>query len=255
MRIATGCLIAAMAITWGRPAMADDGYTAGLQAFAQEQYEDAIRHFQGALDRRPGYAAYAYHLAMSYLRNGQKENAVETFFQVVDADSADQELREKAWVNLLRAKVDLTLYSEVEKDGSRAAAALPGSAEILNQIGRARLNNNDFSGAVDMFVKATRLDTSSWTIYNNLGLAYLKHSNLKGAMHAFERAAELNGRLPFIFNNLGVTYERLQEYDKAIVAFEKALALDPNYKKARMSAKRVRKLRARETGGKSYVIE
>jgi len=231
-----------------------DPYSDGMAAFASEDYETAIANFQSALARRPGFAAYNYMLAMSYLRSGRSDSAIATFRKVVTAKKLTDVLKEKAYVNLLRTLVDNAGIAEVETTGKAAATAIPESAEVRNQIGRARLNAGKFSAAVDILVKATRLDSNSWTIYNNLGLAYLKLGNLKGAMHAFERAASLNSRLPFVYNNLGVTYEGLHRYADAEKAYRKALALDSGYAKAVQSLKRVKKMSAREQTD-TYVIK
>lgn len=236
------------------PGRAADPYTLGLEAFSSERYEAAIRHFQDALERRSDFPPYNYHLAMSYLRNGQRSQAVEAFEAVIRHPDAARDLREKASVNLMRTLVDAERYEEVERLLEREELQVPSTADVLNQLGRARLNRGDYEGAIRVLTKATQQDTASWTIYNNLGLAYLNAGNLKGAKIAFERAAELSSRLPFIYNNLGHVHESLGNYDAAAGAFQKALAIDPNYKKARIALKRVKRLRARENT-KSYVLE
>lgn len=247
--------LAVLALSSALPVAAeDDPYTLGMRAFAQERWPQAVSQFQAALERRPDFPPYNYMLAMSYLRNGDRDAAITTFRAVVVHPDADDDLVEKAYVNLLRTLVDAGRYEEVEAEGAQARARIPQSAEILHQIGRARLNVGNYDAAVAILTEATQYDSSSWTIFNTLGLAYLNNGNFKGARHAFERAVELNGRLPLVYNNLGVTYEKLGQYDAAMAAFNRALEVDPAYSKARSSLNRVKRLRAR-SDKKTYIVE
>ncbi|RMF17567.1 MAG: tetratricopeptide repeat protein [Candidatus Dadabacteria bacterium] len=224
-------------------APASDPYTQGMEAFAAGRYDRAAQRFQAALEKRPDFAPYHYMLAMSLLRQGRYVDAV-THFEAVLRSKADEELRGKAWVNMLRALIELKDYDEVERVARRALEDLPNQAEVFNQLGRARLNRGDYTGAIDVLSRATQLAPNDWSIYNNLGLAYLNAGNLKGALRAFERAAQLNGRQAFVQNNLGVTYERLHRYADAQRAYQRALDIDPGYAKARQSIQRVRRLSA-----------
>ena len=224
-------------------APADDPYTLGMDAFAAGKYDRAAEQFRAALQKRPDFAPYHYMLAMSLLRQGRQVDAV-THFEAVLRGNADDELRAKAWVNMLRALIELKDYDEVERVARRALEDLPEQAEVFNQLGRARLNRGDYAGAIDVLSRATQLAPNDWSIYNNLGLAYLNAGNLKGALRAFERAARLNRRQAFVQNNLGVTYERLHRYTDAQRAYQRALDIDPGYAKARQSIQRVRRMSA-----------
>jgi len=246
--------VATMVVATPWAALAQSGYTAGMRAFANGRYTEAASHFETALEQRPDFSPYLYHLGMSYQRGDQPDQAVATFQRLVELPDVDKALREKAYVNMMRVLVDLDRQDAVEAAYQQAEAQLSERAPILNQLGRARLNHGAYAKAVSALVRATQLDSGSWTIYNNLGLAYLNQGNLKAARLAFERAAELGPELAFVFNNLGVTYERLQRYEDAARAFRRALAIDPAYAKAKTSLKRVQRLNAREKRP-SYTVE
>lgn len=251
-----GVFVAAWIAIVGVPQSAlgsDDPYQDGMRAFAAERYTEAIRHFEMALSRRPNHIGYAYMLAMSLSRGGKAAASV-PHFETVIRISKDEDLVAKAYINMLRTLVDVEDYARAESYATSAFEKLPPNSEVLNQLGRARLNSGNYDGAIKVLSEATQLDTGNWTIYNNLGLAYLHSGNLKGAQLAFERAAQLNDKQVFVFNNLGMVYERLHLYDKAANAFQKALALDPHYSKAQLAIRRLQKLKA-GSSQQNYTIE
>ena len=63
----------------------------GVAAYADERYEDAVRHFQEAVQRRPDVAAYCVNLAVAYGELGKLTEARQWYERALELDPEDSE--------------------------------------------------------------------------------------------------------------------------------------------------------------------
>lgn len=66
------------------PKMAQEYYTAGMEAFQHELYEEAIENFSKSVEADVENGEALYNLAHSYRKNNQPEKAVETYRKVIE---------------------------------------------------------------------------------------------------------------------------------------------------------------------------
>ncbi len=94
-------------------------------------------------------------------------------------------------------------------------------------LGSIYLDQEEYSGAAEVFQKITVLDPTNDTAFNNLGLAYMKTRKYDLAVTAYEHATALCGKVAHRYINLALAAEKNLDTKKQIAALEKAVSLEP----------------------------
>lgn len=109
----------------------------------------------------------------------------------------------------------------------RASALRPGSTEIENELGRARLDAGDVHGALAAFEAVIRVDPNLASAHFNAGLAYTALDRYDRAVASFERATALDGSSAESWSALGALRLLTGDLDEALRVLRRAVALDP----------------------------
>ena len=112
--------------------------------------------------------------------------------------------------------------------GATAAAAEPGPADMLNNMGVAleRLERRD--EAVSMIRAASLIRPDSPAIQDNLGNALLGTARAEEAEACHRRALALGAKGAETWSNLGNSLHRQGRLDEADVAYRRAIQINPN---------------------------
>jgi curved DNA-binding protein CbpA len=107
------------------------------------------------------------------------------------------------------------------------------SAEFCYQQGKARLEQKDYYGSVQLLREAVRLDSSKAPYHFHLGLALMRNPRTRreGEQHLL-RAAELDPFSAGIRLRLGLIYKEAGLAKKAEMYFREALKIDPENRAA-----------------------
>jgi Flp pilus assembly protein TadD len=105
----------------------------------------------------------------------------------------------------------------------RNADAFSALAELYQKEGRA-------SEVEPTIQKAISLAPTAWAYMNQLGSYYLSVGNYSGAVEQYQEAARLDPQNARALNQLGLTYRRQGRLDEAKVAFETSLAIESAFK-------------------------
>jgi tol-pal system protein YbgF len=92
-------------------------------------------------------------------------------------------------------------------------------ARKLNNKGLLALSNGDYSGAVQLFLDANKLDESDAEILANLGLAYTKQNKLDVAEKSFENALLIYPGMSNAWFHLGNVFALKNDESKAIACY------------------------------------
>lgn len=106
--------------------------------------------------------------------------------------------------------------------------AVPGSPELLSQLGQALVEAGYFEDGIRTLRQAAQLQATDPDVWNYLGFAYWRTDRFQPALEAFQRALRLTDADPLIYNNLGNLYLSMKRYADAEQTFRKALQLDPH---------------------------
>ncbi len=161
----------------------------GIMNTASGNYEQAINHFQRALDIDPKYNPAFRGLAKAYDSQGKSEKAVHTFKQAI-------KLKPEYW-------------------------------QGYKDLGIHYLNKGNYKSAINQLQKAVALLPKSSTAYSNLGAAYYYNENIDKARQMFEKSLALD-KNPSAASNLATIYYYEENYDQAANMYEIALDALPD---------------------------
>jgi len=212
-------------------------YLKGLHAWnrlSPHASREAIRHFEGALERDPDFAlahtgiakAYTHLAALGKMRGDDvEERAQRSARRAVELDPQNAE----AVVTLGLGK----LFYDWDIEGAialadRAIEMNPGSAEIRHLASYALAAAGHRERWVAECEVAETLDPLSPIMAHTLGRAYLVSGRFAHAVRSFERAMELNPNFRTAREGLAWAYTMMGEHDKAIGQLELYRAAIPD---------------------------
>ncbi|MHB8481337.1 MAG: tetratricopeptide repeat protein [Nitrospiria bacterium] len=112
---------------------------------------------------------------------------------------------------------------------SDTALKAPNKSRVINNLGKAYLEEEQWERAKSKFAEAIRLNPKNQEALNNLGNAYQRDGNYAAAIKYYQDVLELNPNNPLGHNDLGVAYQALGKSDLALREFREAVRLDPDY--------------------------
>lgn len=202
-----------------------DIYYAGILAYTQFKYEDAIELFKQVLSKEDSLTQNAaYHLGRCYIEVKNKIEALNNF-AIASSSNLDLSIQEDAMFNY--AKLSFDLHSDISKFKNYLETYSPSEQkfnEIQNYIANSYIVNQDFKSAIDVLTAIKNPSTKE--IVNLQKAAFLRGMQLinLGAYRSAIPVLELslsNG----LFNNnlynvtrfwLAEAYYRNNQFKKSV---------------------------------------
>ncbi|WP_109486220.1 tetratricopeptide repeat protein [Occallatibacter savannae] len=174
-------------------------------------YDDAIAHFQSALQANPNSDEVKFNLANAYFEERKYAQAMETAQQVSEAGKKDD-----AYLTLMG-----DIYAHLG-DNANAAAIFndaisrnPDNDQNYLSLALVNLRSNDAAAAQKVLAKGQTRIPHSGKISWGLGLVAAMAGNADEAASRFEHAIELLPEWAGAYSTLGVLYFQIGEIDKA----------------------------------------
>ena len=154
--------------------------------------DEAIEHFQKALEIYPGYPESHNNLGVALLRKGQVDEAIVHF--------------------------------------QKALEIRPDQAEFHNGLGITLVQKGQVDEAIAHYQKAIQLKPDYADAHNNLGIALLRKGQPdEEAMIQFQKALKINPDYAEAHYNLSAAFGMRGRLDEAIEQCRKAIQLKPDY--------------------------
>ena len=177
-----------------KPAVALPRYTdpdrAGIAAFVDGRYHEAVTVFEQAVEDDRRDAESFSNLGQALVRLGRHEEAIGHFETALAIDSSRWAYR----VNL---------------------------ADAYDDVGR-------WDRAVAEYRAAAELAPREYVIHYDLGRALHEEGDDQAAVRAYRTAIALDPTEPSAYLSLGVSYETLESWDAALEGYERYLTLAPD---------------------------
>jgi tetratricopeptide (TPR) repeat protein len=184
---------------------------AGVLLAHYHLYDDAIQHFQAALQANPNSDEVTFDLANAYFRKRQYSQALETAGHVSEAGRKDD-----AYLTLLGDIYahlgDAAHASDIFRD---AIVRNPDNDQNYLSLALIDLRSNDIPAAQQTLAKGQARIPASGKIYWGLGLTSALQGNTDEAAKRFERAVDLLPEWSGGYSTLGVFYFEIGKIDKA----------------------------------------
>ena len=197
-------------------------------ALDKNDYEAAIPPLQKFIAEKPDVAFAHFQLAYAYTALKRPDDARQEYERSIALDPKMPEAQLNLGVLLL------------ERQPAAAVAALRRAVELLPSesrprylLGLAQERSGDFSGAVESFAGATRLDPKDLDSLTRLGQVLLRLGKSADAEGKFRAALELQPNSPEALQGLAQSLDQ-QKKPQAVDAYRNYLVAEPDDKAARL---------------------
>ena len=204
-------------------------YNIGDVLLQKGRVDEAIAHYQQALQLKPDYADAWYNLGNALFQKGKVDEAIARFQKALQLKPNDA----KTLNNLGNALLQKGQADEAMVCLQKALQINPAGAEAQNNLGNALLQKGRADEAMVHFQKALQIKPDNAEAQNNLGNALLQKGRADEAIAQYQLALQLKPDYAEAQNNIGYAFLKQGKLDEAIAQFHKALQIKPDYVAAR----------------------
>jgi tetratricopeptide (TPR) repeat protein len=197
----------------------------GDELFQKGKLDEAISHFQIALQIKPEFALARYDLANLLLREGRGDEAISDFQQVLQSNPRYAD----AYVNLGNALHQQGRLDEAIANYQKALQINPNEPLADHNLGTALLEEGKADEAFPHFQKALQMEPDDATAISDMGNYYLQAGQTDTAIQYFQKALQIQPAFPMASYNLGNAYIQDRQMDLAIRWWQKAVELQPDF--------------------------
>ena len=213
---------------------------------AENRLEEAVPHFQRAIQIRPRHAHAHYNLGRAYQRLGRTEAAVAPLREAARIEPAFA----AAHNDLANCYAALGRSQEALDHYRRALSARPDFPDAHYNLGSLLHRQGQLDQAISHYREALRLKPSYPDAHNNWGVALDALGRSAEAIEHYRQALALDPGNADAHNNLGVSLEAGGEGPQALAHYRHALRLNPSHADARANLTRLTaRLAQRSPGG------
>jgi tetratricopeptide (TPR) repeat protein len=190
--------------------------------------DEAILHFQKALEINPYDAIAHYNLGYALQQKGKTDEAIAQFQQALEINPNNA----AAHYNLGNALLQTGQVDAAIAHFQQAIQVNPDDADAYNNLGSALLQKGSVDEAITQCQLALKINPGIAQAHNNLGSALLQKGKVDEAITQFQQAIEINPGMPDAHYNLGIALLQKGNVDEAILHLQKAVEINPNYAEA-----------------------
>ena len=195
----------------------------GLALFNRGKIEEAVSHYERALQIDPTPPNSHYNLGLTYRALGRSEDALREFAACVRLNPRHY----PAYYEAGRLLRNLGRPADAEEQFRLALRQKPDVPQVYQELGLLAMDTGDWAKAKAAFSEAWRLDPASVAAVANLGAAEYHLGDLAGAAQHLEYAIHTNPSLAEAHVSLGQVRLGQGDATAARSEFETALAIDP----------------------------
>jgi tetratricopeptide (TPR) repeat protein len=206
-------------------------YNLGLALFDKGRVDEAIIHYQKALEISADYAEAHNNLGAALFRKGRVDEAITHYQKALEisADYAD------ARNNLGAALFDKGKVDEAIVHYQEALKLKPDFAEAHHNLGLAICQKGGVDAAIVQFQEALKLKPGFAEAHNNLAYALLQKGRVDEAMTHCQQAVQIRPDLAEAHNSLGTALFQKGRVDEAITQYQQTLQIKPDYADAQLN--------------------
>jgi tetratricopeptide (TPR) repeat protein len=200
-------------------------YERGMKMMEAIRLEDALRHFDKAVELWSGFIPARVAKANTLIMLERSDEGLAYIEQTV-AEFPDDFLALYAWGSLLLADGEPDIAVDAFE---RAAAVIPDEADFYLMLGDGFMTVEENERGIEMLQRAVELAPRSARAHGTLGRALVTDEQYADALQALERAIKLDARYADAWYAKGLALGSLGRHDEAVKAYQRTLAIDPDY--------------------------
>jgi tetratricopeptide (TPR) repeat protein len=197
----------------GLESLANAALQRGIDAYTNQNYEDAIKEFTRSvgLGRSSSFAAdAAQYLAMTYLKLEDPENAVKAYKSALQVDP----YRDDIHVKLGNLYFSQQKYEDARAEYAEAVRLNPTPANRYS-LGQAYIELGRFSDAETQYNEIQRLAPREAGGYLGMGLTYSRQGKHEEAIRQFQQAISRDPKLYDAYAQIGYNYADMGDMESA----------------------------------------
>jgi Flp pilus assembly protein TadD len=203
----------------------DDLKIVGLDYVLLNDYPDAIKWLEKAVEAEPKNKEAWYFLGRAYYTRSRIAEARKAFLTALELDPRDAKAE-----NNLGLVFESQAQPDAAMDAYRKAIAWqeqslhPGEQPYLN-LGSLLMEQSRAGEAIPLLQKAVELAPANALCFTKLGTAYLRVGKLTDAQRNLEKAVQFAPDDPAPHYQLGKLYKELKDLNRAKVEFDRTAEL------------------------------
>ena len=198
-------------------------YNLGCVLLPAGQREQAMAHFQTALQLDPAFADAHNNLGNLLLQQGKVDEAIAHFQKALELRPLFADARS----NLGGALLQQGHPGEAVVQFQKALEITPNDPVTRYNLGSALLKSGRVDEAITQFQGVLDIRSDFPEACSKLGSALLQHGRVDEALAQFRRAVQLNPALANVQSDLGTLLLQKGWVDEAVAHYQAALALQP----------------------------
>jgi tetratricopeptide (TPR) repeat protein len=188
------------------------------------QMDEAVDHFQKALQIQPGFAEAHYNLGNALVKEGQLDNAIIQFQKTLEIEPDNAEAHNNlGWVLLQKKRLDEAIFHF-----QTALKFQPAFADAHQNLGNCFSQMGRLDEAIAHYQKALDIQPDNVKVQNNLGWVLLQKGRVDEAISHFQTALKIQPGFAMTHNNLAIALLRTGQVRDAIAQYQSSLKLQPN---------------------------
>ncbi|HMP13985.1 MAG TPA: tetratricopeptide repeat protein [Saprospiraceae bacterium] len=194
----------------------------GIIHYENGNWDQAIEHYQRAIETRPDDAVQQENIGLAYEAAGQFQEAEAAYQQAIALDPESPVGHNRLGIfyyNCQQHDQAIACYQQAIK-------LAPDNAIYHNNIALAEEQAGLLEVAEKSYQKAIQLDTQNAGYQNDLGVFYHNREQYEKAIVQYQQAIAIDDKVALYYNNLGYAQELLEQTEAAIETYTHAATLD-----------------------------
>lgn len=198
----------------------------GVYHYKKNEFDDALRFFNEALEKNPKLADAHNNIGLIYELRGKYAEAAEEFEKAVRLDP----FFSQAKFNQGRILASLGAYDTARQLFADVEATYKDSVNFYIERGQLLVETQRVEDGIVDFERAILLEKQNSQALTNLGYAHILLNDFTNAEAKLKQAIEVNSEEATAYNNLAFLYGILDDNSKALANARTATKLEPNNK-------------------------
>jgi Flp pilus assembly protein TadD len=191
-------------------------------------WHEPVSFYMRTLKYSPGSPRALYNLANVYSGQGQTDQAIALYKELIDAKPDMNKVVAMAFNNLGNAYIAKDDRPKAREAFEEALRIDPGFALAYNNLGNVLAETGRRAESLPAYQKAIELDPDYADAYFNLGVALWEAGELNEAEEAAARSLRINPEQEEAFHLLAAIQMKQGAAERALVTYEKAVRVFPD---------------------------